>query len=91
MATLDLHEKIEEKKKASDEKTRNPAGTVLLDQGKPNNAMNDKDTGFDLYIDPGSASPGEIDALFRAFSELNKALGGEGMVFEKLHPKQEKD
>jgi ATP-dependent Clp protease ATP-binding subunit ClpC len=37
--------------------------------------------GFQVLIDPGSASPEIIAEVFEAISELNRATGGEGMIF----------
>lgn len=37
--------------------------------------------GFQVLVDPGSASPEVIAEVFEAISELNRAVGGEGMIF----------
>lgn len=39
------------------------------------------EAGFRVFIDPGSAKPEEIAEVFEAISELNRAVGGHGMIF----------
>ncbi|MFC1783545.1 hypothetical protein ACFL02_08160 [Planctomycetota bacterium] len=38
---------------------------------------------FDLWLDPGDADSADIQALFSALSELNRAAGGLGLTFQK--------
>ncbi len=40
-----------------------------------------QDLGFRVFVDPGSATPEEIAEVFEAVSELNRAVGGHGMLF----------
>jgi len=37
---------------------------------------------FDLWIDPGDASTEDVTELLVAISELHRALGGSGLVYE---------
>lgn len=41
-----------------------------------------------LYVKPGSASAEEIAEVLTAFSDLYKAYGGSGLVFEVKKGKQ---
>jgi len=38
---------------------------------------------FDLWVDPGGASAGEVNALLTALSDLNRAAGGYGLTFSE--------
>jgi len=43
-----------------------------------------EEAGFRVFIDPGIAKPEEIAEVFEAISELNRAVGGHGMIFVDL-------
>ena len=38
---------------------------------------------FNLWLDPGNAGVSDIQALFSALSELNRAAGGFGLTFQE--------
>jgi ATP-dependent Clp protease ATP-binding subunit ClpC len=44
-------------------------------------SLDAEDNGFHVLIDPGSATCDEIAEVFEAISELNRAVGGIGMMF----------
>ena len=41
---------------------------------------------FDLFIEPGNASEEDIYEVFSALSDLNRACGGDGFVYEVAEP-----
>jgi hypothetical protein len=49
-----------------------------------------EEVGFRVFIDPGSATPEEITEVFEAISELNRAVGGNGMIFLDCPEESEK-